>query len=65
MPVNKMEESKLFEILNSYNRFWATGTIEAGIPREVLARCARELNGKRSYCSKGFAAAVSPPFWPR
>jgi uncharacterized protein len=48
-----MEASKLLEILNSYNRFWATGAVEAGIPREVLARCARELNQKEILLLKG------------
>jgi uncharacterized protein len=60
-----MEARKLIEILNSYNRFWATGAVEAGIPREVLARCARELDQKEILCSKGYAAAASPPLWPR
>jgi hypothetical protein len=48
-----MEESKLFEILNSYNRFWSTGTIEAGISREALARCVRELERKEILLLKG------------
>ncbi len=48
-----MEQSKLLEILNSYNKFWATGAVEAGIPREVLARCARELNQKEILLLKG------------
>jgi len=48
-----MEASKLLEILNSYNRFWATGAIEAGIPRQVLGRCARELNQKEILLLKG------------
>lgn len=48
-----MEASKLLEILNSYNRFWATGSIDAGIPREVLASCARELNQKEILLLKG------------
>ncbi len=48
-----MEANKLIEILNSYNRFWATGGVEAGIPREVLERCARELNQKEIILLKG------------
>lgn len=48
-----MEANKLIEILNSYNRFWATGGVEAGIPREVLERCARELNQKEILLLKG------------
>ncbi|MFH0788789.1 MAG: ATP-binding protein [Pseudomonadota bacterium] len=48
-----MEANKLIEILHSYNRFWATGGVEAGIPREVLERCARELNQKEILLLKG------------
>lgn len=48
-----MEDGKLFEILNSYNRFWATGRIDTGIPRDLLACCIRELNKKEAVLLKG------------
>jgi hypothetical protein len=48
-----MENTKLFEIINSYNRFWATGTIDAGIPRDLLARCSRQLDQKEVVLLKG------------
>ena len=48
-----MEDSKLFEILNSYNRFWATGRIDAGIPRDLLGRCVHQLDKKEAVLLKG------------
>ena len=48
-----MEDGKLFEILNSYNRFWATGRIDTGIPRDLLVRCIRQLNKKEAVLLKG------------
>jgi predicted AAA+ superfamily ATPase len=48
-----MEDGKLFEILNSYNRFWATGCIDTGIPRDLLGRCTRQLNKKEVVLLKG------------
>jgi uncharacterized protein len=48
-----METGKIIEILNNSNQFWATGSIAAGIPREQLARCARELDQKEILLLKG------------
>lgn len=48
-----MEDGKLLEILNSYNRFWATGRIDTGIPRDLLGRCIRQLNKKEAVLLKG------------
>jgi uncharacterized protein len=48
-----MEDGKLLEILNSYNRFWATGRIDTGIPRDLLVRCIRQLNKKEAILLKG------------
>jgi hypothetical protein len=28
-----MQSAKLYEIISSYNRFWSTGSIDAGIER--------------------------------
>jgi len=48
-----MENGKLSEILNSYNRFWTTGRIDTGIPRDLLARCIRQLDKKEAILLKG------------
>ena len=48
-----MEESKILEILNSSNRYWSSGKIEAGFPRETLARCVRELDRKEVLLLQG------------
>jgi uncharacterized protein len=48
-----MEDGKLFEILNSYNRFWATGRLDTGIPRDLLVRCIRQLDQKEVIMLKG------------
>jgi uncharacterized protein len=48
-----MEDGKLFEILNSYNRFWATGRLDTGIPRHLLVRCIRQLEQKEVIMLKG------------
>lgn len=31
-----MQTTKLYEILSSYNRYWTTGDIDAGIKRDLL-----------------------------
>ena len=46
-------DEKILEILNSYNRFWATGQIEAGIPRDLADRCARQLETKEALLLRG------------
>jgi uncharacterized protein len=48
-----MEASKILEILNSSNRYWASGKIEAGFPRETLTRCVRELDRKEVLLLQG------------
>lgn len=48
-----MQTSKLFEILAVYNRFWSTGSIDAGIPRDILPACLRQLDSKEIVVLKG------------
>jgi predicted AAA+ superfamily ATPase len=48
-----MESSKILEILNSSNRYWSSGKIEAGFRREALARCVRELDRKEVLLLQG------------
>jgi len=48
-----MDNGKLLEILNSYNRFWATGRIDTGIPRDLLVSCIRQLDKKEVILFKG------------
>ena len=48
-----MEASKILEILNSSNRYWSSGNIEAGFTRETLARCVRELDRKEVLLLQG------------
>lgn len=48
-----MDTSKLLEILNSCNRFWATGRIDSGVPRDLLATCIRQLDQKEIVLLKG------------
>jgi predicted AAA+ superfamily ATPase len=48
-----LRDEKILEILNSYNRFWATGQVDAGIPRDLIGRCARQLETKEALLLKG------------
>lgn len=48
-----MNSSKLFEILSTYNRYWAGGKIEAGIERDILSRVLRQLHSKEIIVLKG------------
>ena len=48
-----MKTDTLLEILSSYNRFWVTGNIEAGIQRDALALCLQQLNSKEVIVLKG------------
>ena len=41
-----MQSAKFYEILSSYNRYWSTGKIDAGIKREILPACLGQLNSK-------------------
>ncbi|HBG06749.1 MAG: ATPase [Geobacteraceae bacterium GWC2_58_44] len=48
-----MQITKLYEILSSYNRFWSTGSIEAGIDRDILPACLRQLDSREIIVFKG------------
>jgi hypothetical protein len=48
-----MEVTRLLEILTSYNRFWTTGSVEAGIERDLLARCLSQVDSKEIVVLKG------------
>lgn len=48
-----MQTSKLFEIISSYNRYWSTGNIEAGIPRDLLPACLGQLDSREVIVLKG------------
>ena len=39
-----MQTTKLYEILSSYNRYWTTGDIDAGIKRDLLPDCLGQLD---------------------
>jgi uncharacterized protein len=48
-----MQTSKLFEIVSSYNRYWSTGNIDAGIPRDLLPACLGQLDSREVIVLKG------------
>lgn len=48
-----MQTSKLFEIISSYNRYWSTGNIDAGIPRDLLPACLGQLDSREVIVLKG------------
>ncbi len=48
-----MQSSKIFEIISSYNHYWTTGAIEAGIKRDILPTCLRQLDSKEVVVLKG------------
>jgi predicted AAA+ superfamily ATPase len=48
-----MQAAKLYEIISSYNRFWTSGAIEAGIERDILPACLRQLDSKEIVVIKG------------
>ncbi len=48
-----MQTAKLYEIISSYNRFWTTGSIDAGITRDLLPSCLRQLDSKEVVVLKG------------
>ena len=48
-----MQTAKLFEILSSYNLFWNTGRIDAGINRDILPACLSQLDSKEIIVLKG------------
>lgn len=51
--MNIMQTSKLFEILSSYNRYWSTGNIDAGISRDLLPACLGQLDSREVIVLKG------------
>lgn len=48
-----MQTAKLYEIISSYNRFWSTGSIDAGIERTILPSCLKQLDSKEVVVFKG------------
>ncbi|MFO7740373.1 MAG: ATP-binding protein [Desulfatiglandaceae bacterium] len=48
-----MDTTRLLEILVSYNRFWTTGHVEAGISRDLLLRCLSQVDTKEIVVLKG------------
>jgi len=48
-----MQTAKLYEIISSYNRFWSTGSIDAGIERTILSSCLKQLDSKEVVVFKG------------
>ncbi len=48
-----MQTTKLYEILASYNRFWNTGSIDAGIKRDILPACLGQLESREVVVLKG------------
>ncbi len=48
-----METARLLEILASYNRFWTTGRLDAGIRRDLLRRCLSQADTKEIVVLKG------------
>jgi hypothetical protein len=48
-----METARLLEILASYNRFWTTGRLDAGIKRDLLPRCLSQADSKEIVVLKG------------
>lgn len=48
-----MQSAKLYEIISSYNRFWSTGVIEAGIRRDLLPACLGQLDSREIVVLKG------------
>jgi hypothetical protein len=48
-----MQSAKLFEILSSYNHFWRTGALDAGIKRDILSACLNQLDSKEVIVFKG------------
>jgi len=48
-----MQAIKLYEIISSYNRYWITGNIDAGIKRDLLPNCLAQLDSKEVVVLKG------------
>ncbi len=48
-----MQAIKLLEIISSYNRYWTTGSINAGIRRDILPACLGQLDSREVIVLKG------------
>ncbi len=48
-----VNSSKILEILSAYNPFWISGTIDAGIPRDLLPACSAQIQSKEVLVLKG------------
>lgn len=48
-----MENSRLLEILANNNSFWRTGKLHAGIQRDLLPLCLRQVESKEAVVLKG------------
>lgn len=48
-----MRSAKLLEILSNHNRFWLSGRIEAGVERDILPACLRQVDSKEVVLIKG------------
>ena len=48
-----MRSAKLLEILASHNRFWSSGRIDAGVDRDILPACLRQVDAKEVVVIKG------------
>ncbi|MBV5305931.1 MAG: ATP-binding protein [Desulfobulbaceae bacterium] len=48
-----MQTAKLYDIISSYNRFWSTGSVDAGIERDLLSSCLKQLDSKEVVVLKG------------
>lgn len=48
-----MRSAKLLEILSNHNRFWLSGRIEAGVERDILPACLRQVDSKEVVVIKG------------
>lgn len=48
-----VQTAKLYEIISSYNRFWITGSVDAGIQRDILPACLGQLDSKEVVVLKG------------
>ncbi|MDM8516409.1 ATP-binding protein [Desulfobacterales bacterium HSG16] len=48
-----MQTTKLLEVLSTYNRFWTTGKIDAGIDRDILTTALQQLDSKEIIVFKG------------
>ncbi len=48
-----MENSRLLEILANNNSFWRTGKLHAGIQRDLLSSCLKQVESKEAVVLKG------------